>query len=319
MKHFLTNLLLCLCISCIFIYNNCLAQTYKVDKSGSGDYTTIQEAIFDVPEGGTVKVAPGIYEEALVIEKSFNLIGSGPNFTYIKPQSQDENAITLKKENIAVKIIGLSLTSDQDGIYIDNYNNIQCIISNCIINECINGINKETTADYLNLSISNNTIISCNIGINIDNRNYYNDGVQYRYGPMSIKGNIIAFNENGIKFYNQHTYTIKYNNLYKNTVNYEGCSTTEGDISVSPKFINQELNNFVLASDSLCINAGTFGKTYMDPDGTRNDIGAFGGPDAAAFWPYYPNGPIVNELSVIPTAIPKGGKLSIKAVGRIRD
>jgi hypothetical protein len=37
---------------------------------------------------------------------------------------------------------------------------------------------------------------------------------------------------------------------------------------------------WTLASASPCVNTGNAATTYNDADGTRNDMGAFGGPDS---------------------------------------
>ena len=76
--------------------------------------------------------------------------------------------------------------------------------------------------------------------------------------------------------------------------------------------------NYLLLSVSPCINTGRTGAAYNDPDGTRNDMGAYAGPDAVAFWPYIENGPVVTELSINPGSVPKGSTITITAEGRVQ-
>jgi len=53
-----------------------LAQsTYTVDGAGGADFTTIQAAIDAASDGDTINVNPGTYDEAIVLNKSLNLIG----------------------------------------------------------------------------------------------------------------------------------------------------------------------------------------------------------------------------------------------------
>ena len=65
-----------------------------------------------------------------------------------------------------------------------------------------------------------------------------------------------------------------------------------GNISTDPLFIDPENGNFRLKLDSPCIDAGNSGPVYDDPDGSRNDMGAYGGPKTN-LWvsPQYSNSP----------------------------
>jgi hypothetical protein len=51
-----------------------------------------------------------------------------------------------------------------------------------------------------------------------------------------------------------------------------------GNISADPKFVEPENGDFGLRKDSPCIDAGNDDPIYIDVDGSRNDMGAFGGP-----------------------------------------
>ena len=51
-----------------------------------------------------------------------------------------------------------------------------------------------------------------------------------------------------------------------------------GSIILDPMFIDIEQNDFHLQSGSPCIDAGDPSVEYNDFDGTRNDMGAYGGP-----------------------------------------
>jgi len=51
-----------------------------------------------------------------------------------------------------------------------------------------------------------------------------------------------------------------------------------GNINSSPRFIDPLFRDFHLLPDSPCIDVGTPASEYNDTDGTRNDIGAYGGP-----------------------------------------
>lgn len=52
--------------------------TFIVDQSGSGDFTTISEAVTAAADGDTILIRPGQYNEAVLIDKSISLEGDGP-------------------------------------------------------------------------------------------------------------------------------------------------------------------------------------------------------------------------------------------------
>jgi len=55
-----------------------------------------------------------------------------------------------------------------------------------------------------------------------------------------------------------------------------------GNLAADPLFMDPLEGDFRLQSDSPCIDAGNLEPIYYDRDGSRNDIGATGGPDAHA-------------------------------------
>ena len=67
--------------------------------------------------------------------------------------------------------------------------------------------------------------------------------------------------------------TRTYNDVWNNNPNYGGSSGF-GDISLDPLFADPTAGDYSLQSTSPCIDAGNPDPLYMDPDGTRNDIGA---------------------------------------------
>ena len=81
-------------------------------------------------------------------------------------------------------------------------------------------------------------------------------------------------------------------------------------LDADPKLIAGD----TLKPDSPCINAGPPDPQYNDRDGSRNDIGMFGGHN------FIPDGrttdkPIVLGLDVAPIAVPTGGTVTIESTG----
>jgi hypothetical protein len=70
---------------------------------------------------------------------------------------------------------------------------------------------------------------------------------------------------------------INYNDIWNPyDVSYQLLST---NLNVDPKFVNKDLQDYHLLASSQCINAGDPNSAYNDIDGSRNDIGAYGGSD----------------------------------------
>ena len=74
-----------------------------------------------------------------------------------------------------------------------------------------------------------------------------------------------------------------------------------GNINTDPQFTSP--TNFHISPDSPCWDAGRF--DVFDPDGSRSDMGYFGGPDC----PIYP---VVTELQITPLP---GGGVQVEATG----
>ncbi|TSA25231.1 hypothetical protein D4R71_05670 [bacterium] len=60
--------------------------------------------------------------------------------------------------------------------------------------------------------------------------------------------------------------------------NFYNCSGGIGTMELNPLFKDSENGNFHLQAGSPCIDAGNPDPKYNDPDGSRNDMGAYGGP-----------------------------------------
>lgn len=118
-----------------------------------------------------------------------------------------------------------------------------------------------------NITVTNNTILS------------HGKGITERGSSATFNNNIISGNSDfGIQISN--TSQLNYNDVWGNYFNYGGIDPGVNDISQNPLFVDSAKGNFRLLSISPCINAGNPDVMYNDLDGTRNDIGAYGGPFA---------------------------------------
>ncbi len=174
----------------------------------------------------------------------------------------------------------------------------------------LNGRNDNAYLNYGIISLNStplitNNIISSTSGVGvyigwedssgtrfINNTVVHNDdsGIWcYRSSPV-IKNNIFAFNVSGISASHGGTPQISYNDVFGNTWrDYDSqsdgvASPGTGDISADPQLIPPPSNfarGYYLGAASPCIDAGDPNPLYNDIDGTRNDMGAYGGPDGA--------------------------------------
>ena len=119
---------------------------------------------------------------------------------------------------------------------------------------------------------------------------------------------------------------VRYNVLWKNTSEDRYVNTalvgggviSADNVSLShtqdPKFTDSANGDYTLASDSPAINAGPPDPQYKDRDGTRNDIGMYGGHS------FIPDGrttkkPIVLSIDASPIAVPTGRTFTIESTG----
>ncbi len=121
-------------------------------------------------------------------------------------------------------------------------------------------------------SLLNNVIVGCGMGIAVDSE----------VEPPVAKNNILMNNEWGVYCYPANEIALSYNAVWGNTLgDYFNCTPGEGSVSLDPGFVDPSNHHFALSSTSPLIDLGD--PTILDPDSTRSDIGAYGGPDALPF------------------------------------
>jgi hypothetical protein len=287
------------------------ATTISVKQLGCGSasncYATIILGIANAQDGDTVMVYPGTYTDSVVLGKNITLLGMGPQSTIIYAST---NAITVKS-NFSVTISGFTIKSiGGNGVY------LQAASSAIIKNNCIVGNGKSGITTITGYNDGSRSSIINNVIASNSNDGVYSSNVTYVVG---LANNIIV-NNGG---YGLHCYynngTNSYNDIFSNTSgSYSTATAGTGDISQNPLFVDAANGNYTLQSTSPCKNTGTPGIADLDPDGTRNDMGAFGGPSAAPFWPYPAGTPIITILTANPTSVQKGATITVNATGEIK-
>jgi fibronectin type 3 domain-containing protein len=130
--------------------------------------------------------------------------------------------------------------------------------------------------------IENNTIYSTSTSSTSGIKLYYTG--QNKEIKFNIRNNIIANNGVGISHSgdsdpaHQHVFPL-FNTFWSNTNNFGGTAKTgPGDTTADPMFVDSVNGDFHLRAGSTSIDSGYPESRYNDPDGTRNDRGAYGGP-----------------------------------------
>jgi hypothetical protein len=124
-------------------------------------------------------------------------------------------------------------------------------------------------------------------------------------------------------------FIFNYNNAFGNTMGSYNERITGGQVnlgqgllSLNPQFVGTAAglgSDARLSSTSQMKDSGWDGTNSImrDPDGTRNDMGAYGGPFSAGFFESPDDGPEVRNI-VAPATVRQGDMITIQATGVVR-
>jgi hypothetical protein len=230
------------------------------------DYDTIQKGVDEARFGDTVWVGIGRFDENVDLKQGVNLHGSGPYLTTLS--GQGGSGVIAAKNDCTIQGLTIASGYSYSGIYC--WQASPLLLNNLIVSS------SDTSSNYgINVSVQshpeivNNTIVGFFNGVMIGSGNT----------PVMRNNIIVSCRSNGI--YKSRTGAgpvLAYNNVFGNAKNYTGCSAGTSDISVDPDFLDPETALYTLSATSACIDAGDPDAAYNDLDGSRNDVGAFGGP-----------------------------------------
>ena len=182
--------------------------------------------------------------------------------------SGGEGAGILLKDNASVincRITGNVVSEKGGGVFIEG----QPTLINCIIDNNIAG----NGGGGLFVSLGSEPgLVNCVIYSNSSGLDEGESGAVLveKHATFNMLNSIIWQNSS-----NSSEDRIWTNSSYCNIQHY---NSGEGNISTPPLFIDPESGDFRLSPDSPCVNAGNPGDGYNDVDGSRNDMGAYGGP-----------------------------------------
>lgn len=285
------------------------------DGSEANPYSTIMAAIDHSRARDTVRVAPRVYYENVVMKDGVDLIGADPATTVIDGGGngsvvETSNDATLSGFTIrngtgsyhwgwTFYRLGGGVMCDRKNTTIENnviesnYQKLDTILygggiflASCtatVRNNVIIGNKSRYGSGLYTLfgspRILNNTFV--------DNRyqlEWYSQTLLSVSSSAAVENNIFFGNSAG-EIWNRGTKTISYNNFWDNRntpysyYNTAGKMITydndRGDNSVvaDPMFVNASDDDYYLTEESPNIDTGN--PLYIDPDGTRSDIGAF--------------------------------------------
>jgi hypothetical protein len=306
------------------------ANCATADGTAAKPFCTIQAAVNKAAASGdTVQVAAGDYDAVEIKSKSLRLLGADPTTTFIYGsnnagvQNYGININTFATAGGSVEIAGFTIASvngNSKGVILDSGSNtsgnLSASLHNCILIDHLYAV----WVDQANANVFNNVIAK-----SIQSGVYAQD-----YAYVTATNNIIVNNENGIFSVgncgccceNINEIYSSYNTYFDNNVHRfeqdgdNNTLTTFNDVDdVDPLFIDNVSGDYHVQAASTTRNTGSPAAADKDPDGTRNDKGAYGGPGAIGFWPL-PGLPIVTGLTITPSTVATGGTISIQATGK---
>ncbi|MBK7378272.1 MAG: hypothetical protein IPJ03_04610 [Ignavibacteriales bacterium] len=110
--------------------------------------------------------------------------------------------------------------------------------------------------------------------------NFQDDGFVFGINNNSVANNSVTYSSKGFRTGDNPSSIFRYNNSWNNDVNYSGFTPDSTNLSVDPMIANDDSTkgdlDFHLQMFSPLIDAGD--PNILDKDGSRSDIGLWGGP-----------------------------------------
>lgn len=257
-----------------------------------GDFSSIQEAIDASGSGEVICVESGTYYENISLDGvNLTLRSSDGAEATIIDGSGSSSAVSIT-DGADVTIDGFSIRNGYSGlgggIYI---NNASPLIKHCKISDnnmygigVWNGAVPEIENSVIVENSYRAVYVTNSAAVYITNSVLSNNGsdgiAAYTSSTISMTNSIVSGNGGyGVVGYDSSiTVNLGYNDVYGNSSgNYYGtASASSTEFSSDPSFA--ETDWYTLAGASVCEDAGNPSSSYNDADGSRNDVGAYGGP-----------------------------------------
>lgn len=292
-----TMLILFILINSILILTCSNSEAEKIlytGGTGTGNYSSIQNAINHASEGDTILVFPGIYNESIIVNKTICLLGKDKNNTIIDTNNSLYSAIIVQAPNISIS--GFTIQNNTVGIYV--IGNVTSFENNIFLNN----IFKHNSCGIYLTNLSSGTLIYKNIfsknqgeGIRLyrSNNNIINENIITENGGFgialwdssnnnSITNNTVTNNIKGITFSRWCNNNIIFgNNILENQKAGISFIYSFNNNLTSNYFINNSYGFYLRDSSGNIIDNNNFSKNqqgihlYDSPNNTINTNNIF--------------------------------------------
>lgn len=291
--------------------NNANVNCATADGSTAKPFCTIQEAVDTAVSGDTVQVAAGTYDAVHIQNKSLKLFGVDPqplgtNIGGIEYGIKLSGFTTAGQVEIAYFFISPFASANHIGVWIEGPNAFGNV-HNCILSQNYTGVYVKNAG----LAKVSNNVITDSTSFGVQAYSGYND--------ITLVNNIIQNNKYGANVSGgaiNSSYNIYFQNSYNRYIFSGSINILNDKDNIDPKFVDAINMDYQLQAGSPAINAGSPLIGDLDPDGSRNDIGVYGGPGLAFIQSYSSGRPVVTNLTITPSNVNQNGTFTLQATGQ---
>ena len=282
------------------------ADTIVVDQTGNGDYYTITDAYNASASQDTILIRSGVYPEGILdVNHIVHFIGVN---NYSVTWTYGDNYMVQFSSNSSGSSVS-NITFAGSYVYTEHAN---LDANNCIFDDSYIKMYQCT------VNVTNSLFLD-NLAL------YYNSSSYTQYGNLT---NCIFYNSHSNQF-DQIDYLDIQNCIFINcpdntpdsneslSIVYSCFYNSEfvdgyGNINSNPNIENIANGDYRLQDNSPCIDAGNPAGNHNDLDGSRNDMGVYGGPNS---WGGL--GPVITNIQVAPEEVQQGETITIQATGTV--
>jgi hypothetical protein len=271
-----------------------LATTWFVAADGTGDFTSVTDAIDAASTNDAIIVAPGTYQEGsrynstygggFLIYKAITIIGAGPDEVFIEVTFDNiqgrQAAVTLVPSSHGLLIEGMTFIHEDPGTVSATSNRgyvavnaIAAASGSATFRNVVFSMPTETNRAIVETGSGRIDLTFDQVTVDFHAGFPADIGIINTLGGKSVFTNSIIYNCSGETNRSSNPeFMVRHTNIYGYA---DAESYGNGNINADPLFSDPDANDWTLQSGSPAIDAGMEGT--LDLDGTAADMGAFGG------------------------------------------